>query len=417
MNIFGASKCIRKLRVIFLGVLVFSFMLYYYNVKKANKRKKFKKAKTLQQLREIRSTTSNVAAVESSKFLYPEFVVSNATNNLPERFKSDLLNHFDINKCLISKILHQTWKTDKVQTMYKNYILSWLKKNKDWSYSFTTNELNRKFMEKKFPEFLDIYDNYKSEIQRADAIRYFLLYEYGGVYADIDFEALKSMNTFIDEFGHSKDGIKNGCIIGQEPFEHAHILYNKKRLICNAIMISCAKHPFWLLVFQELMLRKNIKTVRATGPKMLSAALDKYEELRRRNKKYTTMNKRNDIDNTKTINLPFVYIPSPYVFYPNFDDANLNHRKNCKIKGRRNISKNREIACEKLENTNYQNDPERIKSAVAVHHWAHTWHRPNMVEYGQLHSINDICNNSEVVWNNKNDMDGRIGSRRINLLN
>ena len=145
-----------------------------------------------------------------------------------------------------------------------------------------------------------MFDNYKSEIQRADAVRYFLLYEYGGVYADIDFEALKSMNSFIDENGHSKDGIKNGCIIGQEPFEHAHILYNKKRLICNAIMISCAKHPFWLLVFQELMLRKNIKTVRATGPKMLSAALDKYEELRRRNKKYTTMNKKKDNDISKS---------------------------------------------------------------------------------------------------------------------
>ena len=407
MSIFDTSKCMKKLRLSFLIILLFAFTLYYYNVKKEIKRKKLKSSSALKHLRAATIASVKNSTLPTYKFKYADFIVHNMTHNLPSRLKDDVFNHFDIDKCLISKILHQTWKKNKVEEIYKNYIMSWLEKNQDWSYSFTTNELNRIFMETKFPEFLEMFDNYKSEIQRADAVRYFLLYEYGGIYADIDFEALKSMNTFLDENIHASDGtgIKHGCIVGQEPFEHAHILYNKKRLICNAIMMSCPKHPFWLIVFQELMLRKNIKTVRATGPKMLSAALNKYEELLKHS--------NNGVGNYLT--LPSVYVPSPYLFYPNFDDANSNHRKNCRNEYR-NASINRAIACEKLESTNYQNDPKRRESAVAIHHWAHTWHRPNMDGYGKLYSIDDICNDKAVAWTKANDVDGRVGSRRVNLL-
>ena len=74
-----------------------------------------------------------------------------------------------------------------------------------------------------------------------------------------------------------------------------------------------------------------------------------------RKKQEIDVGKRGD-NNSKYLPLPIVYVPSPYVFYPNFDDANLNHRKNCNVK-HRNASKNREITCEKLEATKYQNDP------------------------------------------------------------
>ena len=77
-------------------------------------------------------------------------------------------------------------------------------------------------METKFPEFLDLYDGYNSEIQRADAVRYFLLYEYGGVYADLDFESLQPLDLFLGRKIGTTDVKVHGCIIGQEPFEHHH---------------------------------------------------------------------------------------------------------------------------------------------------------------------------------------------------
>jgi mannosyltransferase OCH1-like enzyme len=52
--------------------------------------------------------------------------------------------------------------------------------------------------------------------------RYFILDAYGGVYADLDFEALKPFDELID--GRS-------LIIGQEPYAHSHVLYDIERMV------------------------------------------------------------------------------------------------------------------------------------------------------------------------------------------
>ena len=49
-----------------------------------------------------------------------------------------------------------------------------------------TNEKARDFMVAEYPWFLETYDNYPQPIQRADAIRYFVLAHYGGIYIDLD---------------------------------------------------------------------------------------------------------------------------------------------------------------------------------------------------------------------------------------
>lgn len=290
-------------------------------------------------------------------------IVQNLTAGLPKRFRANLGLFSGNNKCRVSNVIHQTWKTENIPNRYVNFISSWMRLNKDWKYSFTTNKMNREFISKKFPEFLEIYDGYHSDIQRADFVRYFLLYEYGGVYADVDFEALRPL-----EFANEE---RYSCVLGQEPYEHAHVLYDLRRLICNAIMISCRNHPFWLIVFQELIRRKGIKTVRATGPKMLTAALEKYESL------LTEMDKKVRPFQNRPV-LPGVHIPRPSRFYPFFDNSNLNHKRICaKING--SSSLRRRNACYNLQNNHFKNNKSDLIGAVAVHHWAHTWHRANEV--------------------------------------
>ena len=41
------------------------------------------------------------------------------------------------------------------------------------------------------------FRNYKSGIQRADAFRYFVLFAYGGIYVDLDMEALKPLDEYV----------------------------------------------------------------------------------------------------------------------------------------------------------------------------------------------------------------------------
>ena len=44
---------------------------------------------------------------------------------------------------------------------------------------------SRAFIAEKYPWFLQNFDGYPYPIQRADAIRYFVLHHYGGVYLEI----------------------------------------------------------------------------------------------------------------------------------------------------------------------------------------------------------------------------------------
>lgn len=38
----------------------------------------------------------------------------------------------------------------------------------------------------RYPWFLETFDSYPYPIQRADAIRYFVLHHFGGIYIDLD---------------------------------------------------------------------------------------------------------------------------------------------------------------------------------------------------------------------------------------
>ena len=262
------------------------------------------------------------------------------------------------------RIMHQTWKTRQLLSFQAKCARSWIKKNPDWKYSFTDDSANRAFMLKNFPSFIAMYDGYKSGIQRADAIRYFLLYKDGGLYSDLDFEALRPVQPFLESLGSGPV-----CILGQEPHEHSHILYGIKTMLCNALMISSGGgHPFWLAVFLELLHRRHIKTVRATGPKMLTAALKRYRSLR-------------------ISNFFPVYVPPPEIFYPRFDDMNEELMATCeRILEKRGVAFSSKHAsdspdtirmrqCESLAQRHYMNNPNVVdrNTTIAVHHWMHLW--------------------------------------------
>ena len=57
-----------------------------------------------------------------------------------------------------------------------------------WQYKFWTDDSARQFIAKEYSWFLQTFDAYQYPIQRADALRYFAVYHYGGVYADLDLQ-------------------------------------------------------------------------------------------------------------------------------------------------------------------------------------------------------------------------------------
>eukprot|EP01048_Picozoa_sp_COSAG05_P014236 COSAG05_NODE_1593_length_4463_cov_18.956920_2_plen_338_part_00 len=255
-------------------------------------------------------------------------------------------------KCPVPHIFHQTWKTREVGQVFEQRIRSWIKYNPAWEYKFWTDDDNRALIKEHFPTYLDMFDGYSSPIMRADAIRYFILYKYGGVYADLDFEALRPLEPYLKP--------ETGVLLGQEPLAHARVLYDQPRMLCNAVMISCPGHPFWKAVLAELQSRydQGIKTVRATGPRMLNDVVDKWARGGRtaggwRQGEEPTWGK--------------VEVAEPELFYPEFDSGNTriaqtcNEQKclECKGEWRKDgpLSPEQEAQCKVLGGQGYGNRP------------------------------------------------------------
>lgn len=172
----------------------------------------------------------------------------------------------------VSKIIHQTWKDRDIPSKFKTYQNSWRSALFDWEYRLWTDEDNRNFISTHYPFFIKTYDAYPQEIMRVDAVRYFWMYHYGGLYVDLDFELLKPLE-------HLFEG--KSIVIGLEPPQHSErsIVKNNNldNVICNALMYSRSKMPFWKFVIGELeKCRNESHALLATGPIFLTRCYLKY---------------------------------------------------------------------------------------------------------------------------------------------
>ena len=59
-------------------------------------------------------------------------------------------------------------------------------------YMLGTDASSREFIAQNCRWFLDTFDSYPYAIQRAGAIRYFVLHHYGGIYTDLDIGCVSS---------------------------------------------------------------------------------------------------------------------------------------------------------------------------------------------------------------------------------
>ncbi len=166
----------------------------------------------------------------------------------------------------IPKVIHQTWKDTCIPEEFQSFSFSWMNHHPDWEYRLWTNVDNRNFISEDHHWFLPFYDNYQLDIQRADAVRYFILYTYGGMYVDLDFECFKRVEPLLNN---------RECVLALEPERHCRN-HGVERIISNAFMASTPSHPFFYAVTKgmafhiPLARRLNDFVLETTGPLMLS---------------------------------------------------------------------------------------------------------------------------------------------------
>jgi len=164
----------------------------------------------------------------------------------------------------IPKIIHQTAMADKTKwnPIWEKCQQSWKDKFPDFEYRMWHDEDLDEFMKTNYPDFYqNVYSKYDKNIKKIDAARYFILYEFGGMYADMDFECKKN---FWDQIPQDKVSIAESATQGEQ--------YQ------NALMITPKSNPFWLDVIEQLKKNKDIPDpIYATGPFIIIDSTKRFD--------------------------------------------------------------------------------------------------------------------------------------------
>lgn len=95
---------------------------------------------------------------------------------------------------LIPKIIHQIWLGKRpIPTQIQSYMQSWKTYHPDWQFILWTDENLIPLQNQ------DLYNQVEDLRQKADIVRYEVLYQYGGVYVDIDMECFKNIEPLLQE--------------------------------------------------------------------------------------------------------------------------------------------------------------------------------------------------------------------------
>lgn len=104
------------------------------------------------------------------------------------------------NETIVPKIIHQTWKNENIPEKWKLAQQSCRDMHPDYEYRLWTDDDAIQFIKSYYPWFLSTFLSYPHPIQRADAIRYFVLHKLGGVYIDLDVECLASVEPSMQKY-------------------------------------------------------------------------------------------------------------------------------------------------------------------------------------------------------------------------
>ena len=115
---------------------------------------------------------------------------------------------------MIPRILHQVWVgPDPLPEEFARFRESWRRHHPEWEMRLWTEE--------RLPEDLvrpEVYERLRKPTERSDIIRLEVLFRFGGVYVDTDFECLRPIDPLIEgvDFFTSdlKPGRVNNAVIG-----------------------------------------------------------------------------------------------------------------------------------------------------------------------------------------------------------
>tara|TARA_Y100000310_G_scaffold343521_1_gene451606 strand:+ start:15964 stop:16758 length:795 start_codon:yes stop_codon:yes gene_type:complete len=153
----------------------------------------------------------------------------------------------------------QQWQENlgKWRAMHPGRVRLWDKKSTDL------------LLTKVDPDFKsEVYDKFPHPIQRVDAIRYFILREFGGMYVDLDMTPRYPMDYLLQLFQPASE------------LEVVLTMSPNSGIVTNCFMLSIPKSQFWDVVIAKMRARasrvymsKHFRVMETTGPNLVHAAM------------------------------------------------------------------------------------------------------------------------------------------------
>lgn len=141
---------------------------------------------------------------------------------------------------MIPKIIHQTWKSKhNIPDKFRHWSSSFKEVNDGFKYCLYDDSDNLNLVKNFSPGLLSVYKEFPLEIYRVDFVRALYLLYYGGFYADMDFQCLRSLSK------HCDSEVAIFCSMGNDmKFEHS---------VPNAMMCSPIGHSFWVFYLYNIV--------------------------------------------------------------------------------------------------------------------------------------------------------------------
>ena len=182
---------------------------------------------------------------------------------------------------VIPKILHHIFLgtadfgpplSKEMWAVWQENVQSCLDRSPEFKHILWNNSMILDMLHQRYPDHVQNYNSYSYGVQRADAARYFILYEYGGVYIDMDNGcqvSLRDVIAYVTDERHAAVGLQsNGWIEG----------------VSNDVMVSAAKHRFFAQTIDSLSsYNRNyglpyVTVMLSTGPNFLTSMFNKYQQ-------------------------------------------------------------------------------------------------------------------------------------------
>jgi len=188
----------------------------------------------------------------------------------------------------IPHIIHQTWKSRNLSKEYQKYADSWKKFHPTWDYRFYDDAACLRLVQTHFPQFLSKYIQLPTPVMKADMFRYLVIYQYGGVYVDIDAEALKSLDDLLIGDDDMIVGVEidfNNLTFAK--FNPIYKSYYKKHGIdkqyVQYIFMATPKNPILYEIIENIHTKPtfnnaHLDTFMQTGPALFSKIIHKHRQ-------------------------------------------------------------------------------------------------------------------------------------------